>query len=60
MLTREQILEALSALNEKMAAREMHGELGLLGGAVMLLAFNARLSTKDVDAIFSIFATLIG
>ena len=53
MLTREQILEALSALNDKMAARETHGELGLLGGAVMLLAFRARLSTKDVDAIFS-------
>ncbi len=53
MLTREQILGALSALNEKLAGRETHGELALLGGAVMVLAFRARLSTKDVDALFS-------
>ncbi len=53
MLSREHILAALAALNEKMKARELHGELGLLGGAVMLLAFRARASTKDVDAIFS-------
>ena len=53
MLTREQILAALAALNERLAARGVHGELGLLGGAVMVLAFRARLSTKDVDAIFS-------
>ena len=53
MLTREQILAALAALNERMRARDTHGELGLLGGAVMLLAFRARASTKDVDAIFS-------
>lgn len=53
MLTREQILAALAALNEKLRARDTHGELALLGGAVMLLAFRARLSTKDVDAIFS-------
>jgi len=53
MLTREQILAALTALNNRMRAREVHGELGLVGGAVMVLAFRARASTKDVDAIFS-------
>jgi len=50
MLSREQIL---AALNERMRARDVHGELGLLGGAVMVLAFRARVSTKDVDAIFA-------
>ena len=53
MLTREQILAAFTALNEKLRLRDTQGELALLGGAVMLLAFRARLSTKDVDAIFS-------
>ena len=53
MLTREQILAAFTALNEKLRLRGTHGEVGLLGGAVMMLAFRARLSTKDVDAIFS-------
>lgn len=53
MLTRGQILEAFAALNERMKTRDTQGELALLGGAVMLLAFRARLSTKDVDAIFS-------
>ncbi len=53
MPTREEILAAFSALNEKLRARDTHGELGLLGGTVMVLAFRARLSTKDVDAMFS-------
>jgi hypothetical protein len=51
-LTREQILAALEALNRALAAREVMGELCLFGGAVMVLAFNARLATKDVDAVF--------
>jgi hypothetical protein len=53
MLTREQILAALAALDEKLATRDAHAELALIGGAVMVLAYRARLSTKDVDAIFS-------
>ena len=28
------------------------GELNVVGGTAMVLAFNARSSTKDVDAIF--------
>jgi hypothetical protein len=51
-LTREQILAALEALNRALAEREVIGEVCLFGGAVMVLAFNARLSTKDVDAVF--------
>ena len=51
-LTREQILTALTALNGALAERGVVGELCLFGGAVMVLAFNARLATKDVDAIF--------
>ena len=51
-LTREQILAALEALNRALAERGVVGELCLFGGAVMVLAFNARLATKDVDAVF--------
>jgi len=51
-LTRGQIHAALEALNRALAEREVIGEICLFGGAVMVLAFNARLATKDVDAIF--------
>jgi hypothetical protein len=50
-LNRDQIVRALTGLDEKLRAQEIKGELCLVGGAVMLLAFNARVSTKDVDAI---------
>lgn len=51
-LTRDQILEALEALSIKLGERDTTGEICLFGGTVMVLAFNARLSTKDVDGIF--------
>jgi len=52
VLTREKIRELLEALNEELRTREVTGEVGLCGGAVMCLVFKARASTKDVDAIF--------
>jgi hypothetical protein len=51
-LTREAILRALTSLSEELGKRGVTGELCLFGGTVMLLAFTARLSTKDVDAVF--------
>lgn len=51
-LTREQILVALTRLSEQLGERGVVGELCLFGGTVMVLAFKARLATKDVDAIF--------
>lgn len=51
-LTKKEILTALSALNRKLEDAGTRAEICLYGGASMLLAFNARLSTKDVDAIF--------
>jgi hypothetical protein len=51
-LTRETILKALSTLNEKLQEQGVIGEICLFGGTAMVLAFNARLSTKDVDAVF--------
>jgi hypothetical protein len=51
-LTREQILAAMAALSEQLGKEGTKGEVCLFGGTVMVLAFTARLSTKDVDALF--------
>jgi len=51
-MSREEILAALAALDRALAGRGVVGEVCLFGGAVMVLAFNARLATKDVDAVF--------
>lgn len=52
MLTSGTIRALLTALNEELAAREVVGEVGLCGGAVMCLVFQTRDSTKNVDAVF--------
>jgi hypothetical protein len=52
VLDRETILSALGRLSELLRERNAEGEICLLGGTVMVLAFDARPSTKDVDAIF--------
>jgi len=51
-LSREMILKAFQDLSDELARSGTTGELCLLGGTVMVLAFVARPSTKDVDAIF--------
>jgi len=51
-LTREQILAALQALSNALGKQGLRGEVCLFGGTVMVLAFTARLTTKDVDALF--------
>jgi hypothetical protein len=52
MLNRDTILAALARLATLLRERGVDGELCLLGGTAMILAFGARPSTKDVDAIF--------
>jgi len=42
----------LSELNDELAREDTKGEICIYGGAMMCLAFDARPSTKDVDAIF--------
>ena len=51
-LSREQILTALAALSTLLGERGITGEICLFGGTVMTVAFTARVTTKDVDAIF--------
>ena len=59
-LSKEQIIGALTALNGKLAAREITGELCIFGGAAMILAFDARQSTRDVDGVFVPKTTVAG
>jgi len=57
-LNREQILRALTALSDELGKQGIVGEICLFGGTAMVLAFTARLTTKDVDAIFQPTATI--
>ena len=53
MLEREQIVQALRRLSDLLKEKGIQGEICLLGGTVMVLGFQARASTKDVDAVFA-------
>lgn len=52
MLTRDDIMRLLGRLNAGLEVRGQLGEIGLVGGAVMCLVYNARAATKDIDAVF--------
>jgi hypothetical protein len=51
-MTAEEITQYLTELNDELRLMDIKGEVSLFGGAVMVLAFNARISTKDIDAVF--------
>lgn len=51
-LTRETILKALALLDESLRAEETIGEICIFGGAAIILAFDGKFATRDVDAIF--------
>jgi predicted nucleotidyltransferase len=53
LLTKGEIVRALTRLGELADAEGESLRLTLVGGAVMALAYNARLSTQDVDAFIS-------
>ena len=53
MLDREKILRLFEKLNTKLKERDVKGEVGIVGGAVMCVVFKTRESTKDVDGVFA-------
>ncbi|MBI4621685.1 MAG: hypothetical protein HY736_00495 [Verrucomicrobia bacterium] len=51
-LTRVQVVRALTRLGELCAAAQIKAEIAIYGGTVMMIAYDFRAATKDVDAIF--------
>lgn len=51
-MTAEEIKQYLSELNDELRSKDINGEISLYGGAVMVLAFNTRVATKDIGAVF--------
>ena len=51
-MDREEILDLLHEVGRRLEAQGVRGELFLVGGAAMALAYSTRRSTADLDAVF--------
>jgi hypothetical protein len=52
MLTRERILELFSELDDELRQAGIRGDVFIVGGAAMTIAYDARPATRDVDGIW--------
>jgi Nucleotidyltransferase of unknown function (DUF6036) len=50
--TRARILSALQALGDELTRQGVHGQIFIVGGAAMALAYSTRRVTEDIDAVF--------
>jgi hypothetical protein len=50
--TRARILAALQALGDELTRQGVHGQIFIVGGAAIALAYSSRRVTKDIDAVF--------
>ena len=51
-MRRTEIVDLLTALGGRLAERGIEGEMYVVGGAAIALAFDERRSTRDIDAVF--------
>jgi len=51
-MSKDDILKYLSVLNDKLNSKNVQGEISIVGGTVMCLCFESRLSTIDIDSVF--------
>jgi predicted nucleotidyltransferase len=52
LLDRAAIEDAFRRLGDRLARRGVIADLYIFGGAAMALAYDARRSTRDIDAVF--------
>jgi hypothetical protein len=51
-MRRDEIVELLTELGRRLADRGIEGEMYVVGGAAIAIAFDNRRSTRDIDAVF--------
>lgn len=51
-MRRDEIVAALNALGARLFERGVEGEVYVVGGAAIAMAYDARRATRDVDAVF--------
>ncbi|QQK79231.1 ABC transporter substrate-binding protein [Salicibibacter cibi] len=51
-ISKELFLEILETLNERLGENKLNMSLSIYGGTVMVVSFDVRPATKDIDAIF--------
>ena len=52
-LTRKELLSVLSELSDELTSRSIETNIYIVGGAAMVMAFDSRNSTRDIDCRYS-------
>lgn len=51
-MDRKEIVSLLTQLGRVLHSRGLEGDMYMVGGAAMALAYDAKRSTRDIDAVF--------